>query len=89
MKEVKDPHTGQTYIELSKDEVKMGFLAQCVEALAKAENCDYLTMLDRMEAVDMTEDYILKYYESLHTQSWSYVLDSLKEYLSTHEKKIS
>ena len=89
MKEVKDPHSGQTYIELSKDEVKMGFLAQCVEALAMEENCDYLTMLDRMEAIGMTEGYILKYYEPLHTQSWDYVLDSLKEYLSTHENKNS
>ncbi len=65
----------------------MGFLAQCVEALAEKEGCDYIEMFNRMEAADMTEGYILKYYEPLHTQSWEYVIEDMENFLSTHEKK--
>lgn len=54
MKEDIDPHTGDKWIELSKEEIKMGFLAQCVEALAEAVGGDYTDMFNRMEAADMT-----------------------------------
>lgn len=85
MKEELDLHTGEKWIELSKEEVKMGFLAQCVEALAEKEGCDYTEMFNRMETADMTEGYILKHYEPLHTQSWENVLDDLKELLVKRE----
>lgn len=85
MKEELDSHTGEKWIELNKEEVKMGFLAQCVEALAEIEGCDYTEMFSRMEAADMTEGYILKHYEPLHTQSWENVLDDLKELLAKRE----
>lgn len=84
MKETVDPHTKETYIELTDEEIRFGFLSQCVEALAEAENCDYLTMLDKMEAADMTEGYILKHYETLHTQSWETIIEYLREYLNNH-----
>lgn len=85
MREEIDSRTGEKWIELSKEEVKMGFLAQCVEALAEIEGCDYTEMFSRMEAADMTEGYILKHYEPLHTQSWENVLDDLKELLAKRE----
>lgn len=80
-----DTHTGDKWIELSKDEIKMGFLAQCVEALAEADNCNYTTMFNRLEAADMTEGYILRHYEPLHTQSWESILAELKGLLYTRE----
>ncbi len=85
MTEEIDSHTGEKWIELTKDEVKMGFLAQCVEALAEIDGCDYTEMFRRMVAADMTEGYILKYYEPLHTQSWESVLEDLKELLAKRE----
>lgn len=85
MKEDIDSHTGEKWIELSKEEIKMGFLAQCIEALAEIVGCDYTEMFSRMEAADMTEGYILKHYEPLHTQSWENVLDDLKELLAKRE----
>lgn len=85
MKEEIDLHTGEKWIELNKEEIKMGFLAQCVEALAEIEGCDYTEMFSRMEVADMTEGYILKHYEPLHTQSWENVLDDLKELLAKRE----
>lgn len=88
MKESIDPHTGEKWIELSKEETRMGFLAQCVEALAEAEGVNYLDMFNRMEALDLTEGYILKYYEPLHTQSWENVLSSVQELLEKREKEM-
>ncbi len=87
MKEEIDPHTGEKWIELSKEEIKMGFLAQCVEALAEMLDEDYTKMFKRMEAADMTEGYILKHYEPLHTQSWENVIEELKELLVNRESK--
>lgn len=87
MKEKIDAHTGEKWIELSKEEIKMGFLAQCVESLAEMEGCDYTEMFKRMEAVNMTEGYILKHYEPLHTLIWENVIEELKELLSKRESK--
>lgn len=87
MKEDVDVHTGDKWIELSNEEIKMGFLAQCVEALAEADNCDYTEMFNRLEAADMTEGYILKFYEPLHTQSWEYVVEDIRTLLAKRELK--
>lgn len=87
MKESIDPHTGEKWIELSKNEIMMGFLAQCVEALAEIKGVNYKDMFKRMEDVGITEGYILKHYETLHTQSWENVLYELKELLDKREIK--
>lgn len=85
MKEAIDPQTGKTWIQLSDEEIKIGFLSQCIEAVAKAENCDYVKMLQRMEAVNMTEGYILECYEALHTLSWEQIVSELTELLHNRE----
>ncbi len=87
MTEEIDELTGEKWIVLDKEELKMGFLAQCVEALAKAEGCDYREMLNRLEAADITEGYILKYYEPIHTQSWEHIVEDLQKLLSDYESK--
>lgn len=88
MKEEINPDSGERWIELSKEEIKMGFLAQCVEALAEEKGCDYTDMFDRLEAVGMTEEYILKHYEPLHTLSWENVIEELKELLAKRESRL-
>lgn len=88
MKEEIDKHTGQSWIRLSDDEIKMGFLSQCIEAVAEAENCDYVEMLSRMEKVNMTEGYILACYDALHTQSWDIIISGLVELLHKREFQI-
>lgn len=85
MKEEVDKRTGETWIKLSKEEVKFGFLAQCVEAVAGAENCDYIDMLNRMERVNMTEGYILAHYDVLHTESMENVISDLRKLLHKRE----
>lgn len=87
MKEGIDSHSGEKWIELSKEEIKMGFLAQCVEALAEMEGRDYTEMFCRMEAADMTQGYILKHYEPIHTQSWENIINDLKKLLAKRESE--
>lgn len=87
MTEEIDKHTGEKWIVLDKEEIKMGFLAQCIEALAEAEGCDHIGMFNRMEAADMTEGYILRHYEPLHTQSWQHIVEDLRRMLTDCESK--
>lgn len=85
MKEEVDKHTGQTWIQLSQEEIKFGFLSQCIEALSERENCDYLKMFERLERLNMTEGYILKHYEVLHTESMEDIVSELSQLLAKRE----
>ena len=87
MKEELDKHTGQSWIRLSDDEIKMGFLSQCIEAVADAEKCNYVEMLTRLENVDMTEGYILACYDALHAQSWDNIVSDLTDLLHKRESQ--
>lgn len=82
-----DIHTGETWIQLSDEEIKFGFLSQCIEALAQKESCDYIDMLDRMEKADMTTGYILSFYDVLHTESWDNVISDLSKLLYKRESQ--
>lgn len=87
MKEALDPHTNESWIQLSDEEIKIGFLSQCIEAVAQAENCDYIEMLARMEKVNMTEGYILACYDAIHTLSWEIIVSDLRELLHKRESE--
>lgn len=88
MKEVIDKNTGQKWIQLSEDEIKFGFLARCIEALAEKENCNYLEMLYRLENVNMTEGYILKHYNVLHTESMENIVCDLNSLFHKRESEL-
>lgn len=87
MKEIKDRNTGETWIQLSEEEVKFGFLAQCIETLADVEKCNYIEMLYRLENVNMTEGYILAHYDVLHTESMENVITDLRDLLHKRESE--
>lgn len=89
MKEEIDKHTGEKWIRLSKEEIKFGFLAQCIEALAEAENNNYIDMLERLEVVNMTEGYILAHYDVLHTESMEHIISELRDLLHKRESENS
>lgn len=88
MKQIIDKHTGQKWIQLDKEELIFGFLSQCIESLAESENCKYMDMLHRLERVDMTEGYILPYYDTLHTESMENVILTLKDLLHKREHQL-
>ena len=46
-------------IQLSKDEIIMGFVASCIEDVADTLGMDYLEIYQRMDAVKMIEEYII------------------------------
>lgn len=85
MKEEIDKHTGEKWIQLSNEEIKFGFLAQCIEALAENEGCNYVDMMKRLEGVNMTEGYILAHYDVLHTESIENIIIELRDLLHKRE----
>lgn len=87
MREEIDKHTGEKWIQLSSEEIRFGFLAQCIEAFADAENCNYIDMLERLEAVNLTEGYILAHYDVLHTESMENIIFELQELLHKRESE--
>lgn len=89
MKQIIDKNTGQEWIQLDKEELMFGFLSQCIEALAESENCEYTNMLRRLERVDMTEGFILPYYNTLHTESMENVILTLKDLLHKREHQLN
>lgn len=85
MREEKDLRSNETWIVLDDMELKMGFLAQCVEKLAEKEGQNYITLFERLEKADMTENYILKHYNALHTESIENIIDTLAKLLHQRE----
>ena len=87
MREEIDTHTGKKWIRLTDEEIKFGFLAQCIEAVAVANNCGYSEMLDRLEKADMTEGYILAHYNVLHTESMENIIADITDLLNKRESE--
>ena len=85
MREEKDLHSNETWIVLDDMELKMGFLAQCVEKLAEKEGQNYITVFERLEHADLTEGYVLKHYNALHTESIENIIDTLVKLLHQRE----
>lgn len=71
-------------IQLSKDEIIMGFVASCIEDVADTLGVDYSEVYQRMDAVKMIQEYIIPNYEVLHSESRKNVtaglIDTLKRW---------
>ena len=64
-------------IELSQTEIKLAFVASCIEGTARA--------FERMKHVGMIRNYIWPNYEMLHTESRENVTNNMIECLTTWE----
>lgn len=71
----------ETWNQLSDDEIKMGFVASCIECAAERVGCRYDEMLDRMEAVGLIDKYIYAHYDALHSEDRSNLTDNIIETL--------
>lgn len=71
--------------QLSKEQILMGFVASCVEDVAKKLGADYAEVYKRMDAVGMIDQYIIPFYKTLHTESRENLTDSLIESLNRWE----
>lgn len=73
-------------IRLPLDELKLAFAASCVEGIARKTGKHYSEVYERMSKVGAIENYILKNYDTLHTESNEYVLEDVEEYIQNRER---
>lgn len=74
-------------IELSKDQILMGFVASCVEDVAKHLGVDPEKVYQRMDAVGMIDEYLIPFYDTLHTESRENLTNSLITSLKRWEEE--
>lgn len=71
-------------VQLTKNEIIMGFVVSCIEDVADTLGVDYLEVYRRMDAVKMIDEYIIPNYEVLHSESRKNVtmglIDTLKRW---------
>lgn len=63
------------------NEKEMDFVVYCVENLANYINEDSVKVFDLLDANDLIEGYILKFYDILHTQGKDWIVEDLVEQL--------
>lgn len=74
----------ETWNQLS-EEIKMGFVASCIESAAERLGCRNDEMLDRMENVGLIDNYIYPHYEALHSEDRNNLTDNIIETLERWE----
>ena len=75
-------------VQLTKDEIIMGFVASCIEDVADTLGVDYFEVYQRMDAVKMIDEYIIPNYEVLHSESRKNVTEGLIDTLKRWEESI-
>jgi hypothetical protein len=73
-------------IRLPLDELKLAFAASCVEGIARKTGKPYYEVYERMSKAGAIENYIIPYYDTLHTESREYVIDDVMEYIENKER---
>ena len=74
-------------IELSQTEIKLAFVASCIEGTARALGKSYQEVFERMKRAEMISNYIWPNYEMLHTESRENVTNNMIEYLTMWDAK--
>ena len=54
-------------IRLPLDELKLAFAASCVEGIARKTGKPYYVVYDRMSIAGAIDNYIIQYYDILHS----------------------
>lgn len=72
-------HDGRKWWVMSADEIRLGFLAQCIERVAEATDTDYKTVFNRLEGANLTEGCILKHYDDKLLQLPRYINEEAKD----------
>ena len=77
----------EQYLEPTKDEVVMAFIASCIEDVAKRLDKPYLEIFERMEKGGLIDKYLYPFYETLHTESRENLTTSLIDTLNRWENE--
>ena len=78
----------EKYMTPSQDEIKMAFVASCIESVADKLGVDYREIFERMDKVGMIDSYIYPFYEQLHSESRENLTKSLIDTLLRWENDI-
>lgn len=73
-------------MQLPLEEIKLAFAASCVEGAARKLGVPYIEVYERMKKVELIDNYILKHYDTLHTESREYLIEDVIECLNNWEK---
>ena len=76
------------YMTLPQEAIEMGFVASCVEHVARKLQVPYITVYEALKRTNAITDYIIPFYSTLHTQSREYVNDDIIEYLRLRGEKL-
>ena len=74
-------------IDIPPMQVVMAFVSTCIEATARTLGKDYKEIYDRMEKVNLIDEYIYPCYDTLHTESRENVVADLIDCLNRWEAK--
>lgn len=69
-------------MQLPLEEIKLAFAASCVEGAARKLGVPYIEVYERMKKVELIDNYILKHYDTLHTESREYLIEDVIECLN-------
>ena len=56
-------------IDIEEEQLKIAFIATCIEATARTQGVSYSDIYKRMNKLGVIDNYIYPHYESLHTES--------------------
>ena len=77
----------EKYIELSNEEIRLGFVSTCIESVAAALKRPYHEVFLRMKKTGMIRDYIYHCYDALHSDSLENVTAELIVLLKKEEDR--
>lgn len=77
----------EKYLEPSKDEIMMAFVASCIESVADRLGVGYREIFERMDKVGMIDEYVYPCYDTLHSESRENLTKSLIETLNRWENE--
>ena len=75
------------YLRPTEQERIIIFVSSCVESVAERLGCKATEVHRRMERVGLIHDYIIPYYDTIHTESRENVTSDILETLEFWEKK--
>lgn len=73
------------FIELSQEEIELGFVASCIEAIARISQVPYADVVARMKRLSVVENFILPYYDQLHSESMEQAVNNILQYMNNKE----
>ncbi len=75
----------QQLIQLSQTEILLSFAASCIEGVARRLGIGYHEAYSRLKKVDLIDKYIIEFYDVLHLESRTHLIDNVVECLTNRE----